>query len=104
MHADVVSIHVLPRQFKEFVLVLPTEGVFLELLCLIWWQRWLGDLGDQICRRCFSQTIDQDTHKRDLNEYVKPKSKTKKDTRAVLEPQLLLLLVVADAREVWFEL
>ena len=86
MHADVVSIHVLPRQLQKFVLVLPAEGVFFDLLRLVRWQRWLSDLGDQVCRRCFGQAIDKDTNKGDLDEDVEAESEAEKDTSAILEP------------------
>lgn len=86
MHADVVSIHVLPRQLQKFVLVLPAEGVFFELLRLVRWQRWLSDLGDQIGSRCFGQTIYQNPNKGNLNENVETKSEAKKDTGTILEP------------------
>lgn len=104
MHADVVSIHVLPWQLQEFVFVLPAKRLFLELLSLVRWQRRLGNFGDQVRRRRFSQAIDQDTEKWDLDESVEAKAKAKQDASAILKPQLLLIFVVANARKIWLKL
>jgi len=104
VQADVVSIHVLPWQLQELVFVFPAKRLLLELFGLVRWQRRLGNFGDQVRRRRFSQTIDQDTEKWDLDESVEAKPKAKQDTSAILEPQLLLIFVVANARKIWLKL
>lgn len=76
----------LPGQFQELVLVLPSERVLLELLSFVWRQRWLSDLGDQVCRRRFGQAIYQDTKKGNLDKDIEAEPKAKKNTSAILEP------------------
>jgi hypothetical protein len=49
VHGDVVCVHVVPRHVEEFVLVLPPDRVFLELLSFGWWWRRVSDLGDEVC-------------------------------------------------------
>lgn len=86
------------------MLVLPPQRVLLELLGLGRWRWRLSDLGDQICRRRFRKAVNEDSNQRDLDEDVKSQAKAKQNTSTILEPQLLLILIVADTREVGFEL
>jgi len=65
---------------------------------------WIGDLCDQEGSRSFSNTIDENTEERDLEEYEETNAKSKKHAFAVVEPDLLLLRGEADARKVGLEL
>lgn len=104
VHCDVVCIHVVPRHVEELVLVRPAERLILELIGFGGWWWWVSDLCDEICRRSFCETVDKDTYERYLDEDVEAQTEPKEYTSTVFEPQLLLVFVVADACEVWFEL
>lgn len=104
MHRDVVCVHVVPRHVEELVLVLPAKRLVLELFGFSgWWGR-VSDLGDEVCRRSFCETVDKDAYEWYLNEYVEAQTKAEEYTSTVFEPQLLLIFVVAYTCEVWFEL
>jgi hypothetical protein len=104
VHCKIVLVHVLPREIQELVLILPAQRLLLELFRFVWWKWWLGDLSDEIGCRGFCETVDEDAYERDLDENVEAKAKTEEYASPVLEPQLLLLLVVAHAREVRLKL
>lgn len=104
MHANVVSVHVLPWQFQKLMFVLPAERLLLEFFSLVRWQRRLSNFSDQVGCRCFRQAINQDTKKGNFDEDIEAKPEAEKNAGSVLEPQLLLLLIVANTRKVWLEL
>jgi hypothetical protein len=104
VHRKIILVHVLPWQIQEFVFVLPAQRILLELLGLGRWKWRLGNLRDEVCRGGLRETVDEDAHKRDLDENVEAKAETEEHTSSVLEPQLLLLFVVANTCEVRLEL
>lgn len=86
------------------MLVIPPDILLLEILQLLrWWWRF-GDLGDEVGRRCLSDTVYEHAQERDLEEKEESKCEAVKHTGAVVEPELLLLGSVADAGEVGVEL
>jgi hypothetical protein len=94
----------MPRQFQEFMLVLPTKRFLLELFGLVGWEWWLRDLGNEVSGGGFCKPVDQNANKRDLDEDIESQAESKQYTSTVFEPQLLLFFVVLDARKVGLEL
>jgi hypothetical protein len=69
------------------------------------WRRWrFCDLGDEVGRRSLRESVYKHANKRYLDEDVEAQTETEKYASAVLEPQLLLVLIVADTCKVGFEL
>lgn len=68
------------------------------------WRRWVCNLCDEICRRSLCKTIYEDANKWYLDEDVEPQAEAEEYSSAIFEPQLLLILVVADTGEIGFEL
>ena len=65
---------------------------------------WVGDLCDEERSRRFSDAINENTEQRNLEEDKEANSEPEENTFAVVEPDLLLLRSVANAREVGLEL
>jgi hypothetical protein len=89
---------------QELVLILP----FLLTGCesfTVCWGRWrVGDLGDQIRSRSFSDPIDEDAQQRDSQEDVEADTEPEQETFSIVEPMFLLLFRKMYAGEVGFEL
>lgn len=68
MDSRVDLINCVKRQTQKLVLVIPSHILLLELLHLLRRRRWVGNLGDEVRSRCFSNAVDEDTQKRNLQE------------------------------------
>ncbi len=68
-----------------------------------WWWR-ISDLRDEICSRCFSNAINEDTKQRDSEKYVEADTETEQETFSIVKPTLLLFLCERYTREVRLEL
>ena len=55
------------------------------------------------CRR-LRYSIDEDTEKRNPQEYIESNGKSEQQPFSIMEPMRLLLLSKSDTREIWFEL
>lgn len=86
------------------MLVIPPDILLLEFFRFLWRWRRVCDLGDQIRRRSFSDAVDKHSEERDLEEEEESDREAVKYTRAVVEPEFLLLWTVADAGEVGVKL
>jgi hypothetical protein len=67
-------------------------------------RRWICDLRDEIRCGGFSNSINEDTQKRNSLEDVESNAKAKQNSLSVMEPMFLLFLGKFYARKVWFEL
>lgn len=67
---NVELIHVVPGEIQKLVLVLPTQRLCFELLGLCWRWRRFRNFGNQVCRRCLREAVDEHANKWDLNEDV----------------------------------
>ena len=102
---DIQLIKRIQRQIEKLMLVLPPHILLLELLGLrAWLRRRLGDLGDEVGRRRFGYTVDENTKQRDLKDDEESDGETVQHAFPIMKPQLLLLLRVANAAEVRFKL
>lgn len=73
---DIVGIQLVQRQLKKLVLVTPVRLSLCVLLPLSWWWWRICDLSDQICCRRLSNTINEDTQQRNLEEHEEPNPET----------------------------
>jgi hypothetical protein len=97
-------IHSVERQAQELVLIVPSHILLFEVLGFLRRWRWVGDLGDKVCSRCFRDSVYEDTKERHLEEEEEGDCEAVEHTRAVVEPELLLLRSVADTSEIRVEL
>ena len=67
-------------------------------------RRRVCDLGDQVGRGCFRDTIYEDTEKWNLEKDVKADAKAEEQTLSIMEPSTLLIFVKPYPGEVRFKL
>lgn len=103
-HLRIDHIDCVQRQAQELVLVVPPHILLLELFGLLRRRWWLGDLGNEVGGRSFSDAVDQHTQQRHLQEQEEGEGEAIEHTRAVVEPELLLLRGVSHAGKVRVEL
>lgn len=85
------------------MLVLPSLLTLGKAVAFLWMWWWVGDLGDEICRTCFRDAVDEDTEQWDPQEDIKTNAKSEQKTLAVMEPMLFLLGSEFYAAEVWLK-
>lgn len=86
------------------MLVRPSGLALRELLAVCWRRRRIRYFRDQVRSRCLSDTIDENSEQRDLEEDVESHTETEEKTFPITEPTSLLLLGEANACEVRLEL
>ena len=101
---NIELVNVLQRQVQKVMLVLPSNLGLSKLRAFSrgWWR--VGDLGNEICGRCFSDTVHQHTNKGRFENNSESKSESEQDTLTVQEPPALLVWGERDTAEVWLEL
>lgn len=104
MFMAVVCVEVRKVQVQKLMLISPFLLACCKSFTMIWWWRGICDFGDEICRWCFSNSIDENAKQRDTKEDVEADSKTKEEAFSIVKPALLLLFAEFYARKVWFEL
>jgi len=68
----------------------------------LWWR--VCDLGDEICRRCFGNSVNEHTQERNPQENIEPNSKAEQKAFPVMEPVFLLFFCEPYARKVRLKL
>lgn len=86
------------------MLVLPSNLRLSKLRAFSrgWWR--VGDLRNEICGRCFSDTVHQNTDKGSFENNSESKSESEEHTLTVQEPPALLFWGERNTAEVWLEL
>ena len=101
---NIEGIEIGQRQLEELVFVSPMCLTLCNLRPLGWWRWRVGDLGDQICRGRFANSIYQNAQQRDLEKDEKANTKSEEHSFAIAKPGFLLLWGISDTGKIRLQL